>query len=276
MRDHSAPHSYSQAGDWVLDTARRNPEALLLVAAGCCLLMRGGSSWSKAGRTRNVQYQPGKEAYYPAPSYQSADTTESATRKAGQTVSDAADTASEYVSNVKQRVTEAASSYADTVGRYTQDTGRSLYEQSRQAQSTVQETVSRIVREQPFAIAAAGLAAGAAIAALFPSTRIENRTFGGTREALAEAASKAGENLMGAAAQAGQRFVSGATQRGLSSEGLKDLAGEVAESFSSAITGGKPEGASPSIAPQSPSTGSNISRSSMAQGANEAGGRSKP
>ena len=38
--------TYSQAGDWLLGTARRNPEALLLFAAGCCLLMRGGASSS--------------------------------------------------------------------------------------------------------------------------------------------------------------------------------------------------------------------------------------
>jgi hypothetical protein len=275
MRDHSATHSYTQAGDWVLDTARRNPEALLLVAAGCCLLMRGGSSWNKAGRTRNVQYEHDTGTYRSGPSYQSTETSESTARKAGETISRAADSAGEYVSNVKQRVTKAASSYADTVSRYTQDTGRSLYEQSRQAQSTLQESVSRIVREQPFAVAAVGLAAGAAIAAIFPSTRIENRTFGGTREALAEAAGRAGENLMEAATEAGQRFASGVAQRGLSSEGVKDLAGEVAETFSNAITG-KTGSASPSIAPQSPGTGSDIGRSSMAPAGNQTGGRSKP
>jgi hypothetical protein len=275
MRDHSGPHSYSQAGDWLLDTARRNPEALLLVAAGCCLLMRSASSWNKPAPTHKVQYQQDSGTYRSGPPYQLADTDESSMRKAGETVSRAAEGAGEYVSNVKQRMTEAASSYADTVSRYTQETRRSLYEQSRQAQSTVQDTVSRIVREQPFAVAAAGLAAGAAIAALFPSTRIENRTFGGTREALAEAAGKAGENLMEAATEAGQRFVSGVAQRGLSSEGVKDLAGEVAETFSNAITG-KTGGASPSIAPQSPGTGSDIGRSSMAPAGNQTGGRSKP
>jgi ElaB/YqjD/DUF883 family membrane-anchored ribosome-binding protein len=275
MRDHSATHSSSQAGDWVLDTARRNPEALLLVAAGCCLLMRSGSSWSKAGRTRNVQHEHDTGTYRSDPSYQATDTSESMARKAGETISRAADSAGEYASNVKQRVTKAASSYADTVSRYTQDTGRSLYEQSRQAQSTLQESVSRIVREQPFAVAVVGLAAGAALAAIFPSTRIENRTFGGTREALAEAAGRAGENLMEAATEAGQRFVSGVAQRGLSSEGLKDLAGEVAETFSNAVTGKAGEG-SPSIAPQSPGAGSDVGRSSMAPAANQTGGRSKP
>jgi hypothetical protein len=42
---------YSQAADWVVTTARRKPEALLLVAAGVALMMRSGagvtSSWSR-------------------------------------------------------------------------------------------------------------------------------------------------------------------------------------------------------------------------------------
>jgi hypothetical protein len=140
----------------------------------------------------------------------------------------------------------------------------------------VQETIGNIVREQPLAIAAAGLAVGAAIAAIFPSTRVESRTFGGAREALTEAAGKAGENLMGAATEAGQRFVSAANQRGLSSEGLKDLAGEVAESFSNALTGAKGERPSPSIAPQSPGTGAGVGSSNMAGTGGEPPGWNKP
>ena len=136
----------------------------------------------------------------------------------------------------------------------------------------MQETVSRLVREQPLAVALAGLAAGAAIAAIFPSTRVESRTFGGARDALAQAASKAGENLADATAQAGERLVSAATQRGLSSDGLKNLAGEVAESFTSAMRGGGAGRDSPSIAPEQPRSEARHSGVS----ATAAGTRSKP
>ena len=34
----------NQTGDWLLDTVQRKPEALLLIAAGCALLMRSGGS----------------------------------------------------------------------------------------------------------------------------------------------------------------------------------------------------------------------------------------
>jgi hypothetical protein len=293
MRNPAASDTYTQASDWLLGTARRNPEALLLVAAGCCLLMRSGSNWNKGRESRSRQHQSDRNTFQAGSPYSAqgayssqgayspqATDSESSVRKAasqaGATVAHAAASAGEYVSSATQRVTDTASNYAGTVSRYTQEAGRSLYEQSRQAQSTVQETIGNIVREQPLAIAAAGLAVGAAIAAIFPSTRVESRTFGGAREALTEAAGKAGENLMGAATEAGQRFVSAANQRGLSSEGLKDLAGEVAESFSNALTGAKGERPSPSIAPQSPGTGAGVGSSNMAGTGGEPPGWNKP
>ena len=49
-----------QAGDWLAGAARRNPEALLLLAAGACLLMRSrGSSSSRSpaqSQYRDIDY----------------------------------------------------------------------------------------------------------------------------------------------------------------------------------------------------------------------------
>jgi hypothetical protein len=50
MSSYSERDTYSQAGDWLLGTVRRNPEALLLMAAGCCLMMRSGSSSRTSAR----------------------------------------------------------------------------------------------------------------------------------------------------------------------------------------------------------------------------------
>jgi hypothetical protein len=44
------------------------------------------------------------------------------------------------------------------------------------------------MREQPLAVAALGLAAGAALAAIFPPTEVEQRTLGPARDALTGAA----------------------------------------------------------------------------------------
>jgi hypothetical protein len=44
--------SYDGATGWVADMVRRKPEAMLLMAAGCALLMRGaGRSWRPGVRT---------------------------------------------------------------------------------------------------------------------------------------------------------------------------------------------------------------------------------
>jgi len=48
---YSETETYSQAGAWLMGTARRNPEALLLLAAGCCLLMRSAAARPR-GRLR--------------------------------------------------------------------------------------------------------------------------------------------------------------------------------------------------------------------------------
>ena len=38
----------TDAGEWLISTAKRNPEALLVLAAGCALLMRSGRSSYRA------------------------------------------------------------------------------------------------------------------------------------------------------------------------------------------------------------------------------------
>jgi hypothetical protein len=117
--------------------------------------------------------------------------------------------------------------------------------------------MQRTLREQPLAVAVAGLAAGAAVAALFPATDIEHRAFGGTHEKLRDAAEQAGERVMEAAGKAGERLKSAAEERGLTSEGLKEVAGEVADTFKDAMSGKSEDrsGATPggSAAPSSSS-----------------------
>jgi hypothetical protein len=94
-----------------------------------------------------------------------------------------------------------------------------------------------VLREQPLAVAVAGLAAGVAVAALLPATRMENQAFGGARDALADAAGKAGERMMEAAGKAGERLKEAADERGLSADGLKKMAGEVADAFTGEVKG---------------------------------------
>ena len=139
------------------------------------------------------------------------------------------------------------------------EAGRKVSEQSerfaRQAQSTMQSTMARVLRDQPLVVAAVGLAAGAAVAAAFPATDVENRTLGGARDALTDAASKVGENVMQAASKAGERLKSAAQERGLTPDGLKELAGEVADTFADGVSGKSGERGPPTVK-DSPSLGS--------------------
>ena len=74
------------------------------------------------------------------------------------------------------------------VSDFAQDARRNVSEHTsrltRQAQSTLETGMNRVLREQPLAVVMAGLAAGAAVAAVFPTTEIEDRTLGPAGESV--------------------------------------------------------------------------------------------
>jgi hypothetical protein len=288
--DYDAP---SSATDWVMNTARRNPEGLLLLAAGCALLMRSGAgplpkrfSQNSYGGHANSYSGNADGGHRGAASHSSL----------REGISRTAEGAADYVSDVKDKVADTASSYMSSVTDYADETRRNISDQSarltRQAQSTLQSGMDRMLRDQPLAVAILGVAAGAAVASMFPTTDVEQQAFGGTRDALVDAASKAGENLVGAAGAAGERLKATAAERGLNPEGLKEIARDVADTFTTAVAGkpddergletsggnqisgktGSPN--SPSMAPKNSQPGSSSSSSSpsSAPGNNQPGG----
>lgn len=206
----------SGAAGWLVGAVKNNPEGLLLLAAGCALLMRSSGS-SKSRRSRDAR------------GYGRTDMTQTGPE------------AGEYVSDIGESVVETASSYASSVSSYADDVARATAERSgrlaRQAQSTARDTINRVIQEQPLTVALAGAAAGAAVAAAFPATALENRTLGPTGERLRDAAGRAGEQLKDAATKAGQRLAAAADERGLNTEGLTEVARDVGETFSSALEG---------------------------------------
>jgi hypothetical protein len=225
MTRYSDSYQASNVGDWVWDTARRNPEALLLLAAGCALLMRSGRSGrtrisTGVSRTRHTPMTQGSAKF----SREAAEIGDQVSRTAGQ--------ASRYMEDVKDRMTETASAYADRVSEFADESRRQLYARS----SAVRSTIERVLRDQPLAVVAAGLAAGAAVAAAFPVTDIENRALGNAHEAVEDLMDEAGKRVMGAAREAGERLKSVAEERGLTPEGFKDMASDVAGAFGEAVT----------------------------------------
>ena len=226
------------AGEWIMGTVTRNPEGLLLLAAGVALLMRSGRGPSVRrnslpDRRNEGQYRAGREDSASGIS----ERVTGAARRAGEYVSGATERAGEYVSEATDKVSETAGSYASSASEYANEAARIAAERSRRMADQVRDTADYLVREQPWAVALTGLLAGAAVAAAFPSTRLERRTLGEVGERLRSAAGTMGEQVMEAGMQAGERLNEVVEERGLTSEGLKQAARDVGETFSSALAG---------------------------------------
>ena len=240
MNSYSNSSSFGSA-DWLMSAVKKNPEGLLLLAAGFALLLRSGSA-SAQGSGQYRRYA-GSET-----GYGSSDQD----WKIREGMSRAADTAREYLSDtadnvgktmrekadrVGQTLSDTADRYVSAAGEYAEDARQAFVDQSSRIAGQAQSTIERIVREQPLAVAIAGLAAGAAVAAAFPATRLERETLGPAGKRLAEAASDAGERLTEAASAAGERLMTTAEDKGLNKEGVKEAARDAADTFKKSFSG---------------------------------------
>jgi hypothetical protein len=199
---------YGRAGDWFIGTAKRHPEALLVLAAGCALLMRGGAGSFQGAPTQRSNESAGTDWRWQ--------------------VSRATEKTSEAASDLKDRVTDATSSVSDYAGGVRRTISAQTSQIAGQAQSTLQAGFGHLLSEQPLALVVMGLAAGAAVATLLPATDVEERTLAPARDAIAGVTGKVGENLLEAASEA-------IAER--ASEGVKELVHEVAEKFTDKVAG---------------------------------------
>ncbi|MBX9775744.1 MAG: hypothetical protein K2Y71_15285 [Xanthobacteraceae bacterium] len=245
------------AGDWLMGAVKKNPEGMLLLAAGCALLLRSGARSRETGYSARQSRSAGQN-------YQGGAGRSSA--GVSDTVSRAAETARDYASDIGKTVSDKAGDYVAAVSDYAGEAGRTVADQSerlaRQTQATLRQTMDRVLKEQPLAVAVMGLAAGAAVAAALPATDVERRTLGSAGEKLSEAASAVGENLSQAASKAGERLMQAADERGLNKDGLKEVAGEVAGAFGDTFRGDERRGSQPSGSGSSTSGQSGQSRGS--------------
>jgi hypothetical protein len=209
--------------EWLLNTVKQNPEGLLLLAAGAVLLLRKSSSASARSVSRAYSQS---NSQYPQP--------------AGASVGD---TMRESAAGFADQAKEAVSSFASSASGYAGEARRAVGEQSerivRSTQSTLQSSMDRVLQDQPLLIAAAGLAAGVAVAAAFPATAMEKQALGPIGDQISEAAGRVGEQLQQATAKAGEKLKSAADERGLNTDGLKEVATEVASAFGDTMSGKK-------------------------------------
>jgi uncharacterized protein YjbJ (UPF0337 family) len=127
-----------------------------------------------------------------------------------------------------QAVREDAGNMADNLKGSAYRGAAQIRETGRNVQSNVMETI----QQHPLLVGAIGLAAGAVIAAAFPSTRVENRMFGQTADALKDQAqelvSEGAELARTAASDLYQQALEEARAQGLSPEALRDAVKELA------------------------------------------------
>jgi hypothetical protein len=190
----------------MVSSFKANPEGLLLLAAGAVLLMRKSSSPSTPRAEAQDYYSP-------------------ATSSAAGFAQQAKDTASSFAAGAADYAGQAR----DVVGTQSERIAKS-------AQSAFQNSLQRVLDEQPLMLAAAGLAAGAAVAAVFPTTGLERRALGPVGDQISDAASRMGEQLKDATLKAGTTIKEAAEERGLNREGLKDVVKEAATAFKDSVT----------------------------------------
>src|SRR5262249_43496979 len=125
-------------GGWLVDTVTRNPEGLLLLAAGCALLMRNGrrSAFPRHSRASSRTTDPRYDSYR-------------RTSGISDRVGEAGRRASNYVSDVTDKVSEAARSYASSVSDYADEVSSVATEQSERLVNQARDTADYIVRDQP-------------------------------------------------------------------------------------------------------------------------------
>ena len=238
----------ADAGSALFAAARNNPEGVLLLAAGAALLLRGGllSGSSRPQRRGGGGHDPHDER---SASSRWVDTDR---------VTGAMEDARDYVADLGSQAADTAASYAASASRYADDMRQTVAARSEElyeeTTSTLGDLSERILRDQPFVVALAGLAAGAAFAAVFPRTEFEAQTLGPQAERMTEFAAETAKEFKDAGVAASERLKSAAEQRGLTPDGLKDnvrdLAREAADAFTGSLAGnknaGQPTGETPS------------------------------
>jgi hypothetical protein len=219
-------------GEWIFNAIKRNPEGFLLLAAGAVLMMRTNSPQSSQAASNDATYGPTKDAARKTAG-QMADAVTDTARRTMDVASSYASTASDTA----RQTMDTAKSYASSAVEYADQAKRLVGEQSERVVQQTRSVAQSVLQNQPLAIVAAGLAAGAALAAAFPPTELEKETLGPVGDQMSKAAERFGHQLKQATSKAGEKLKTAAEERGLHTEGLKDVAGEVVDTFKASMTG---------------------------------------
>ena len=196
---------------------RENPMALAMIGAGMAWLMMGKSDRAATDTAAGVYQTNSDLGVTPATSAATGD------------ISDAVGNLKAKVGEVAGGVRDAASGAADHASQGLHDLGAQASSAGRKAVRSFED----ILQQEPLIFGALGLAAGVALGAAFPSTELEDKTFGAARDNLVDAGEKkladVGQALNASGHAAFEAVKGEADRQGLAPEGQTTLV-EKAES----------------------------------------------
>ena len=174
MQEHSG-RSDGGLADFVSDTMRHRPEALLLMAAGAALMLTRGRGfglselWSGAGSRSDAAQGVGERIH--AAAHSATHLASDMRERMGEQVDDLRESVSDYAERAAHRAQEKREAL-------TRRTGAAI----ERARAGMQENIDYMLREQPLALGAVSLLAGMAIGAALPRTALEADAIGLARE----------------------------------------------------------------------------------------------
>ena len=188
------------------DQAKHNPMPVALVGIGLAWLMASGRNTGASAYDEGSTYEGMSSAYEGAKSgmqskYEGA---KSSMRSTASGLRERASGAKERLSQTTHSLTESARSARERLSQARGSASRG-YQRARGGYDTM-------MREQPLALGAIGLAIGAVLAAAAPRTRKEDELMGPARERLAEQAKEAGREQLDKAKQVAAKAKDAATE----------------------------------------------------------------
>ncbi len=191
-------YTRSNGGDFsqnLVNTVKNNPVPTLLTATGIAWMMLGQN---RPTRARDSSYIPANASYGVDPAYQSSGDGKTAALK--ERAGHLREGASESMAKAKQKMHHLGSSAS------------SARETMRQRAAQANEGFDHMLKEQPLALAAIGIALGALIGAAVPHTRKEDELLGESRDKVAQQAKEKAQEGYEKAEDLGSRLAEDAKQ----------------------------------------------------------------
>ncbi|KAB0676180.1 DUF3618 domain-containing protein [Aureimonas leprariae] len=233
----------------LLGMLRRLPAPFLLIGAGVALASRGVGRTSGDGTAAPASARTsaaGSAGSVSSAAGTVADRANAVVSDAAQSVSDAAVSVSDRVSAFGKGTGDAASDLANAATEFAGETyesgvraasaaGDRMAASGRQARNGVLEAVDK----NPFVVAGLAALAGAAVAALLPSSRTEARLFGETSDNLKQQVKATVDHGIDAVAEAGGRVLDdtleAASEQGIGPDEARHAVRDVAEKVGAVV-----------------------------------------